>query len=71
MDKEGQLQLVHAETEYIRDDEAQVSDMAVSEGMLATIWRCLFRVSIATHLTDLSIGMVPCASTTCATQRTL
>ena len=38
-EEDGHMQLVHAATVMTDDDEVQVSDMAVSEGMLATIWR--------------------------------
>ena len=46
--EEGGVQLVHVATAYTDDDEAQVADMAVSEGMLATIWR-FFSVSQLAH----------------------
>ena len=35
----GQEKLVHVASAQTEDDEAQVSNMAVSEGVLATIWR--------------------------------
>ena len=48
--EDGQKKLVHAASVTTDDDEAQVSDMAVSEGMLATIWRFgLFCVTVQNH----------------------
>jgi hypothetical protein len=43
------VQLVHVATAYTDDDEAQVADMAVSEGMLSTIWRLINVTAVSLH----------------------